>query len=81
MFRRSKVRVLLVALAMLLLAAATPAQAQREFEPLFDTFNASAQFSRVGLSIEIRKSVIYEDWPGSVMDTAFRVNLCYAFSM
>jgi hypothetical protein len=30
---------------------------------------------------EIRKSVIYEDWPGSVMDTAFRVNLSYAFPM
>jgi hypothetical protein len=30
---------------------------------------------------EIRKSVIYEDWPGSVMDTAVRVNLSYAFPM
>ena len=30
---------------------------------------------------EIRKSVIYEDWPVSVMDTAFRVNLSYAFPM
>jgi len=53
MFLRSKVPVLLVALAMVFLAAATPAQAQRSFEPLFDKFNVSAQFSWVGLKTEI----------------------------
>jgi hypothetical protein len=30
---------------------------------------------------EIRKSVVYSDWPGSVLDTAFRINLSYAFPM
>jgi hypothetical protein len=40
-------------LAVVVLAAATPAQAQRSFEPLFDKFNVSAQFSWVDLSTEI----------------------------
>jgi hypothetical protein len=30
---------------------------------------------------EIRKAVVCDDWPGSVLDTAFRVNLSYAFPM
>ena len=31
---------------------------------------------------EIRKTVWYDDnWPGSVLDTALRVNLSYAFPM
>jgi len=30
---------------------------------------------------EIRKSLIYEDWPGSVMDNAIRFNVSYAFPM
>ena len=53
MFLRSRFPVLLVALAMVFLAAATPAQAQREFEPLFDKFNFSVQGSWVKLSTEI----------------------------
>jgi hypothetical protein len=39
------------------------------------------QGSTYNLYAEIRKSVIYDDWPGSVLDTAFRVNLSYAFPM
>ena len=45
--------VLLVALAMVFLAAATPAEAQRSFEPLFDKFNFSAQASWIGTKTEI----------------------------
>jgi hypothetical protein len=30
---------------------------------------------------EIRKPIIYSDWPGSVMDWAVRINLSYAFPM
>ena len=37
----------------LLFAVATPAEAQREFEPLFDKFNFSVQGSWVGISTEI----------------------------
>ena len=42
-----------VALAMGFLAAATPAEAQRSFEPLFDKFNFSVQGSWVALNTEI----------------------------
>jgi len=30
---------------------------------------------------EVRKPIIYSDWPGSVMDWAVRINLSYAFPM
>jgi hypothetical protein len=30
---------------------------------------------------EVRRSVIYEDWPGSVLDNALRFNFSYAFPM
>ena len=30
---------------------------------------------------EVRKSVIYDDWPGSVIDNAVRFNVSYAFPM
>jgi len=53
MIQRYRLFVLLVAFAMVFLAAATPAEAQRSFEPLFDKFNVSAQFSWVKLSTEI----------------------------
>jgi hypothetical protein len=38
---------------MVFLVAATPAEAQRSFEPLFDKFNVSAQASWIGLKTEI----------------------------
>jgi hypothetical protein len=44
---------LLVLIAVVILAAAAAAEAQRNFEPLFDKFNVSAQFSWVGLKTEI----------------------------
>ncbi len=53
MILRSRFPVLLVALVMVVLAAATPAQAQREFEPLFDKFNFSVQASWIQLKTEI----------------------------
>jgi hypothetical protein len=37
--------------------------------------------STLNLYGEIRKSVIYNDWPGSVMDNALRFNLWYAFPL
>jgi hypothetical protein len=40
--------------ALMLLVAASPAQAQRDFEPLFDKFNVRAEFSWVQLGTEIR---------------------------
>ena len=45
--------VLLVAFVMVFLAAATPAEAQRSFEPLCDKFSFSAQASWIGLKTEI----------------------------
>ena len=45
--------VLLAVFAVVVLAVATPAQAQRSFEPLFDKFNVSAQFSWAELNTEI----------------------------
>ncbi len=52
MFRQNVIPGL--ALAAVLLAAATPAQAQREYEPLFDKFNLRLEGSWVGLSTQIR---------------------------
>jgi hypothetical protein len=52
MISKNRSPALLFALAALLLAVAMPAEAQREFEPLFDKFNVSAQFSWVGLDSE-----------------------------
>ncbi len=43
-----------VALAAAVLMAAAPAEAQREFEPLFDKFNFKAEFSWVALNTQIR---------------------------
>jgi len=37
--------------------------------------------STLNLYGEIRKSVIYDDWPGSVIDNALRFNVSYAFPM
>ena len=37
--------------------------------------------STVNLYGEIRKSVVYNDWPGSVIDNALRFNVSYAFPM
>ncbi len=54
MLLRSRSAVVLVALAMVFMAAATPAQAQRDFEPLFDKFNFKLAGSWVGLKTEIR---------------------------
>jgi hypothetical protein len=42
-----------VVFAALVFAVASPAEAQREFEPLFDKFNFSVQASWVGISTEI----------------------------
>jgi len=53
MYIKSRSPVLLVIVAVMFLVAATPAEAQRSFEPLFDKFNVSAQFSWVKLSTEI----------------------------
>jgi hypothetical protein len=53
MYLRNRSPVLLVLIAVVFLAAAAPAEAQRSFEPLFDKFNVSAQFSWVGLKTEI----------------------------
>jgi hypothetical protein len=53
MLLRSRSAVVLVALAMVFMAAATPAQAQRDFEPLFDKFNFSVQASWMNISTEI----------------------------
>jgi hypothetical protein len=53
MLLRSRSAVVLVALAMVFMAAATPAQAQRDFEPLFDKFNFSVQASWINISTEI----------------------------
>ena len=53
MISRYRSPVLLVAVAIVILAAASPAQAQRSFEPLFDKFNFSLQGSWIGLSTEI----------------------------
>jgi len=53
MIQRYRLFVLLVAFAMVFLAAATPAEAQRSFEPLFDKFNLSVQGSWIGLKTEI----------------------------
>jgi hypothetical protein len=50
---RNRSGVLLVVFAVVVLAVATPAQAQRSFEPLFDKFNVSAQFSWAELNTEI----------------------------
>ena len=50
---RSRFPIFLVVFAMVFVAAATPAQAQREFEPLFDKFNVSVQGSWIKLSTEI----------------------------
>ena len=43
-----------VAFALLALAAAPPAEAQREYEPLFDKFNFKLEGSWVGMTTEIR---------------------------
>ena len=53
MILKRRFPVVLVVFAMVYLAAATPAQAQREFEPLFDKFNFSVQGSLIGLKTEI----------------------------
>ena len=53
MIQRYRLFVLLVAFAMVFLAAATPAEAQRSFEPLFDKFSFSAQASWIGTKTEI----------------------------
>jgi len=50
---RNRSGVLLAVFAVVVLAVATPAQAQRSFEPLFDKFNVSAQFSWAELNTEI----------------------------
>jgi len=50
---RNRSGVLLAVFAVVVLAVATPAQAQRSFEPLFDRFNVSAQFSWAELNTEI----------------------------
>ncbi len=50
---RSRSPVLLVVIAVVVLAAATPAQAQSKFGPLFDKFNFSAQASWLSTSTEI----------------------------
>ncbi len=52
MFKRNMIFGLAVATAILVVAA--PAEAQREFEPLFDKFNIQLQGSWVGLKTEIR---------------------------
>jgi hypothetical protein len=44
---------LLVALSILLLSVAVPAQAQRSFEPLFDKFNVKLEGSWIALNTEI----------------------------
>ena len=54
MILRSRSSVILVAFVMVFLAAAMPAQAQREYEPLFDKFNFKVEGSWVGLKTEIR---------------------------
>ena len=51
---RSRSPVLLLLIAVVFLAAATPAEAQRDFEPLFDKFNFKLEGSWVGLTTEIR---------------------------
>jgi len=53
---RQNLRYLIVGavIGVLVLAAAAPAEAQRDFEPLFDKFNFSLQGSWVGLSTQIR---------------------------
>jgi hypothetical protein len=43
-----------VAFALIVIAAALPAQAQRDFEPLFDKFNFKLEWSWVNLTTEIR---------------------------
>jgi hypothetical protein len=52
MFKRSAITGLV--LAVLVLASAAPAEAQREYEPLFDKFNFKLEGSWVGLKTEIR---------------------------
>jgi hypothetical protein len=47
------------------------------FGKVFVNKNGSA----VNLYGEVRKSVVYNDWPGSVMDNALRFNVSYAFPM
>jgi hypothetical protein len=48
------VLVMAVTLVALILASAVPAEAQREFEPLFDKFSFKAEFSWVDVSTDIR---------------------------
>ena len=50
---RSRSPVLLLLIAVVFLAAATPAHAQRSFEPLFDKFNIKVEGSWIGLKTEI----------------------------
>ena len=50
----SRLWFLSIAVAAVSLAAATPAAAQRDFEPLFDKFNFKLEGSWVGLTTEIR---------------------------
>ena len=54
MSRQSSACVVAIVVAAVMLAAATPAEAQRDFEPLFDTFNLRLEGSVVGISTEIR---------------------------
>ena len=50
---RSRSPVLLSLIAVVFLAAATPAEAQRDFEPLFDKFSLKLEGSWIGLKTEI----------------------------
>lgn len=53
MILRNRAPILLAVLAVVVLAAATPAQAQSDFEPLFDKFNFSAQASWLSTKTEM----------------------------
>lgn len=54
MSRRYSVRLVATVLAFVVLALATPAEAQRAFEPLFDKFNLRLEGSLVQMTTEIR---------------------------
>jgi hypothetical protein len=51
----------------LVLGATTPAEAQREYEPLFDKFNFKLEGSWVGLKTEIRLDSDLFDGPGATL--------------
>jgi len=66
---RQNLRYLIVgaAIGVLVLAAAAPAEAQRDFEPLFDKFNFKLAGSWVGLKTEIRLDSDIFEGPGTTL--------------